>query len=617
MALLPLDELGARVPGPGSLAFGVLLPWVSPETGHQVRVKVIHERDQFLQDVPPHRFDLAHSVHPSYGDRWDTTIRLDDHPPLHPRSAWGQPGTYIYRYEVQAPSGRRIDWVCDPFGREFGVGKLSAVTLGGQAHAWSASEAGWRVPAVEDLVIYELMLAEFARDLDQTVARLDYLADLGVNCLEVMPVSNVAATVDWGFLPIGYFGLDDRFGRSAQFQRFVDEAHQRGIAVILDAVYGHTSDQFPYSYLYRELGQTANPFLGSFGRDYFGESTDFRKPLVQDFFLTVNAHWLSEFHVDGFRYDCVPCYWDGVVGKGYANLVYQTHELVESKRADGGPWQRFFDGDGPPRVIQCAEQLEAPVEVLAGTYTNAAWQNGTLDAARQIARGDRGAVSRLGASLGLQGYPREATSNGVVLAKAGLQYVESHDHERLLCSFGLVTRPEGLLPEGDRSLWYKLQPYLIGMLTAVGVPMLWQGQELGENYFVPNDPPGARVGLLRPVHWEYFYDEAGQALIRLVRRLLAVRRRNPELRHGSYELHDDWDLYQSKGVLLFTRRLGDGVSVVGLNLTDESRTVPFAFPLDGDYTEALHGFSWPGIVGGAPLQLELPSNYGRIWTTGR
>ena len=150
----------------------------------------------------------------------------------------------------------------DPFAREFGVGKLSAVTIGYEPHEWSSAEAAWKVPALADLVIYELMISEFGGDIDRTIAHLDYLADLGVNCIEVMPVSNVAATVDWGFLPIGYFGVDERFGKRRDLQRLIDAAHQRQIAVILDAVYGHTSDNFPYSYLYRQLGISEKPLHG-------------------------------------------------------------------------------------------------------------------------------------------------------------------------------------------------------------------------------------------------------------------------------------------------------------------------------------------------------------------
>ena len=129
-----------------------------------------------------------------------------------------------------------------------------------------------------------------------------------------MPLSNVAVSVDWGYLPIGYFGVDERFGKRSDFQAVVDLCHQHGIAVIVDVVYGHTGVDFPYYDAYTRLRYNENPFMGPFAKDYFsnfGKSTDFNRQLTRDYFFTVNHHWLEVYHVDGFRYDCVPNWWDG------------------------------------------------------------------------------------------------------------------------------------------------------------------------------------------------------------------------------------------------------------------------------------------------------------------
>src|SRR5262249_2054484 len=150
-------------------------------------------------------------------------------------------------------------------------------------------------------------------------------------------------------------------GNRKDFQRFVDVAHQNGIAVIVDSVYGHTSSDFPYQDLYDRLRYDENPFMGSFAKDYFGCSTDWERPLTRDFFYTVNQHWLDTYHVDGFRYDCVPNYWDGPTGVGYANLVWNTRQLVKSN-AGNSYWKRFFQ-NADLSLVQCAEQLEDPVGV--------------------------------------------------------------------------------------------------------------------------------------------------------------------------------------------------------------------------------------------------------------
>src|SRR5262245_21417363 len=158
----------------------------------------------------------------------------------------------------------------------------------------------------------------------------------------------------------------------------------------------------------------------------------------------VGHHWLDTYHVDGFRYDCVPNYWDGPVGAGYASLVYETYQLAKSKIAQGQSyWMRFDAGPGASlTLVQMAEQLEDPAGVLRTSCSNSTWQNRTFDAARSVARGDRGRLSDLGMSLGLFGYPDQETTNSDVIPKLALQYIENHDHERFLCNFGLSNPDE-------------------------------------------------------------------------------------------------------------------------------------------------------------------------------
>jgi len=622
MNLLPLGSLGA-VESNGTVTFGIWLPWVSDSDGNSVTVKIIHERDQFLQNIPPREFLLTHSARPPYGDFWSTTVPIAGTPPPIPDSAWGIPGRYLYRYRIDNPNVGSLDWIIDPCAREFGVGKQSAFTLGYNEYVWDPKEANWRTPALADLIFYEVNIAELGGDLERTTDLLAYLSDLGVNAIEVMPLSNVAASVDWGYLPIGYFGVDERFGKRSDFQQMVDIAHQDGIAVIVDVVYGHTGVDFPYFDAYTRLNYRENPFMGPFAKDYFsnfGKSTDFSRQLTRDYFFTASHHWLEVYHVDGFRYDCVPNYWDGPLGVGYASLVYETYQVAKAKIAQNQPfWNRFDAGAGLPiRLIQCAEQLEGPEEVLRTTYSNSTWQNHTFDAAKAVARGDRGRLADLGLSLGLFGYPEEENVNGELMPKTALQYIETHDHERFICNFGTNNPDEAgnpLFAEGDRNRWYRLQPYLIAILMSKGQPMLWQGEEFGENYFLPEFGAG-RVALLRALRWDFFYDSPGQGLVRLVRKLLGIRRNRPQLRRGTYYFFNDWNRYLSKGVLLFARYSAGSYTLVAINTGDTDQTVPFWFPIGGSYVEELHGgaLNLSGVVSLQETPLTVPSHYGRIWT---
>jgi len=158
-----------------------------------------------------------------------------------------------------------------------------------------------------------------------------------------------------------------------------------------------------------------------------------------------------------------------------------------------------------------------------------------------------------------------------------------------------------------------VQPYLIALFTARGIPMLWQGQEFGENYYVPDSGFG-RVALLRPVRWDYFYDPVGRSVSALVRTLVALRHRLPQLRQGDHFFHNDRARYQGQGVLVFSRRLGDDETVVALNFGDGDRTAPFTFSRSGKYREELHGHDLSDVVAGQDSWLTVPGNYGRVWT---
>jgi len=160
-----------------------------------------------------------------------------------------------------------------------------------------------------------------------------------------------------------------------------------------------------------------------------------------------------------------------------------------------------------------------------------------------------------------------------------------------------------------------LQPYLIALLMSKGIPMLWQGEEFAENYFLPEFGTG-RVSLLRPLRWDYFYDESGQPIVALVRRLLRIRRERSQIRRGNYFFFNDWERYQRRGVLLFARYEGPRYTLVAVNTSDADEIVPFWLPIAGDYVEELHGgvFDLKNVAALQQIELTIPSHYGRIWT---
>ena len=558
MNYLPMTKLGAQETSPKVIQFGIFLPGVTPTAGFSVSVKIIHETDQYIQSVQPVVLPQTHSMDATYSDYWSGTLDLTTQPAPASSKAWGTVGRYVYRYVVTSPARGIIDFIIDPYSREVGVGRLSAITVGSTPYVFSANELAWKTPPLKNAIIYELMISEFHDDLNRTVQQLPYLADLGINCIEVMPVSNVLATIDWGYDPIGYFCVAERFGKTSAFQEFVDLCHENGIAVVIDSVYGHTGGDFAYSQLYNALqGDLPNPFNGNNGN--YGLTNDFSKQLTQDYFYSVNQYWLDTFHTDGFRYDDVPEYWDGPLGPGYANLAYSTYQYVKSKTGAADHYQRFFDAAGNINLIQIAEDLADPTGNLNQSYSTGTWQNDTLSYAINCAVGQPGAIEQLGLQLGLSGYPTSVTANGDTLPKTAIQYIENHDHQRFICNFGTIPVDndplDALLQEGNRDAnWPRIQPYLIALLTAKGTPLLSEGQEFCENYWVPEQMVYGRVMVYRPVRWNYFYDNDGQPIIRLVRKLTKIRRAEVQFIDGLHFFYNDYNNFNSKGLLAFSDR---------------------------------------------------------------
>ncbi len=618
--MIDLNEVGATATKDAAdnwqIHVGTYLPGITFNKGYRLKLRVIHQLDQFVRGTEPLDFDLF--WHNGSGlDRWDVTVNVSDHAG---HGHFGQEGTYLYRYQLLRGDRVVAMWFSDPFAKASGIGTHSAVTLNSGAQPFAWTDAAFQVPEIDDMVVYELHVGEFNREFDGVIAQLDYLLGLGVNVLELMRVTNVKEDVEWGYTPLGFFAPDERFGGPEGMRRLVDACHQRGIAVILDAVYAHAHPEFPYNLVYEATGER-NPMMGYFEGEFFSRpGMDYRADFTRDFFLEVNKHWLKEYHLDGFRYDYVPGFYDGPSGQGYANLVYQTYQHSKSI-------PRFLTPDGRSRIIQSAEHLPDPKGILSTTYSNTCWQNALLDKARDMATHhyvDASFAHLLDPEF--VGYPDVFTNpvTGDSFPVAPFQYFETHDHSRFITRFA-PSQLRDLLGQqyGDRGQFYKVQPFIIALYTAKGIPMLWQGQEFGENWGVPYSGLGRNL-FRRPLHWEYFYDERGKALVRLHRIMGKLRRERPALSsRGYFYYYHDLNHLQ-RGVIAFRRERraspgspGESI-VVLLNFTDAEAEVAIAFPYAGTWTEKIDEAAGPRpllsvVHDGQSLPVRVASNYGAVY----
>ena len=628
--MINLAEVGAvasvDAAGQFHIRFGIYLPGIHAADGFDVVVRLIHTADRFDPNVKTQDFSLVwNSAHPL--DLWSQDVTVLPVAGTH----YGQEGTYLYRFQLWwTPAGgsRQLItlWFTDPFASATDVGLLSAVALTRNPVPFTWTDAAYKTPELDDLVVYELQVEEFNDTFDGVIDRLTYLQSLGVNCLELMPVTSAKVDFDWGYGPLHYFAPSERFGGGDGLKRLVDAAHAQNIAVILDVVYEHVDYMFPYYMIYNDLANTVgapkpqSPMISGMNVWGFGPAADFTQTFTQDYFQTANQMWLDEYHADGFRYDEVTDLYVPPRDVGYAQLVEQTyrHSLTL------GRFQRPTGGYS--RIIQCAEAMSKARDVMSRTFTNCAWQDDLLNKAEDMVSwhyADANFAHLLDPNF--SGYPAtntvvDSSGNAVQMPVAPFQYVESHDHSQLIVFAGTVTDP-GPLPEGDRSRYYKLQPYAIALLTAQGIPMLWQGQEFADNFPLPANGL-ARVHLRRDTHWEFFYDEYGIPLVRVHRRVGQLRQSSPALRSRESYFYYLQSL-QGTQIIAYHRHApaaggsAEQYAMVLVNFDDNAGTISVPFPKAGTWTEMLdadvRNLTLNVASAGAVQTITVPSNYGMIF----
>ncbi|HUX23081.1 MAG TPA: malto-oligosyltrehalose trehalohydrolase [Burkholderiales bacterium] len=162
----------------------------------------------------------------------------------------------------------------------------------------------WTGRAWEAAVIYELHIGAFTPEgtFAAAMGRLDYLAGLGVTALEIMPVADFPGRRNWGYDGVLPFAPDASYGTPEDLKRLVDEAHLRGLMVLLDVVYNHFGPEGNYLHSYAPLffnERHHTPWGAAINFDAEGART------VRDFFIHNALYWVDEYRFDGLRLDAV------------------------------------------------------------------------------------------------------------------------------------------------------------------------------------------------------------------------------------------------------------------------------------------------------------------------
>ena len=186
----------------------------------------------------------------------------------------------------------------------------------------------WHGVPQRDYVIYELHIGTFTRagTFDAAIDRLDYLKDLGITAIEVMPVAQFPGTRNWGYDGVLPYAVQNSYGGPQGLKRLVDAAHARGIAVVLDVVYNHLGPE----------GNYAGEFAPYFTQKYktpWGPSVNVDGPHndgVREYFAQNALEWITDYHIDGLRFDAVHGILDTSAHPFLAELTDALHERAGS-----------------------------------------------------------------------------------------------------------------------------------------------------------------------------------------------------------------------------------------------------------------------------------------------
>ncbi|MDK1359709.1 malto-oligosyltrehalose trehalohydrolase [Arthrobacter sp. zg-Y1219] len=208
-------------------------------------------------------------------------------------------------------------------------------------------DAGWVSPGLDGSAIYEMHVGTFTPEgtLDAAIGRLDYLVDLGVRFVELLPVNAFNGTHNWGYDGVLWYAVQETYGGPEAYQRFVDAAHQAGLGVIQDVVYNHLGPSGNYLPMF-------GPYLTEGKSNTWGDSVNLDGPLsdaVREYIVDNVLMWFRDYHVDGLRLDAVHALHDERAVHILEEMAAATDECAE---ALGKPLFLIAESDlNNPRLI--------------------------------------------------------------------------------------------------------------------------------------------------------------------------------------------------------------------------------------------------------------------------
>lgn len=450
------------------------------------------------------------------------------------------------------------------------TGNVSVFQANQPAYSWK--NTSFIRPDKKNLVVYELLLRDFidAHNYQTLTDTLKYLSNLGVNAIELMPINEFEGNLSWGYNPSFYFAPDKYYGTKNALKAFIDECHSRGIAVIQDMVLNHSFGQSPMVQMYFNTAASKpaanNPWYNvdpthpyNVGYQFNHESAD-----TKYFVKNVLKFWMTEYKIDGFRFD---------LSKGFTQVNYGTTDAAVNA------WSQY----DASRVAIWKDYNNYIKSIDNNNFYVILEHFAVNQEEKELAGEDMMLWNNLNynANEATMGWLTNSNFQGLFYDQHTftqpynlVSYFESHDEERLQFKNESYGNAVGSYNVKDKNTGLAREEMAAAFLFSVpGPKMLWQFGELG--YDVSIDQGGRTSN--KPIYWNYNTDPSRRHLYSIYSKMIKMKEKNAVFASTNYTY--------SLGGAIKTIQLKDAsanVEVVG-NFDVVQQTDNISFPATGTW----------------------------------
>jgi 1,4-alpha-glucan branching enzyme len=392
---------------------------------------------------------------------------------------------------------------------------VSVLRTGEAPYIWKTTT--FQKPVNDKLFIYELLLRDFIGKHDFKTLRdtIGYLKRVGINCVKLMPIMEFEGNESWGYNPMFYFALDKYYGTKNDMKAFVDECHANGIAVVLDIALNHSFGQNPQVRMYfnpaaGQYGQPTpeNPWFNQVDKHPFGVGYDYNHEAtaVQNFTDRVIKYWITEYKVDGYRFD---------LSKGFTqkNTLGDVGGWSAYDQSRINIWSRIkseITKYAPDAYLILEHLGDNSEEKVLADMGFMLWGKMTENYAEANMGYNNGK-----ANLSWGNYK----SRGFVYPNL-ITYAESHDEERIMFSTLSYGNAAGSYSTKNlNNALKRVAAYHALLLLLKGPKMIWQGGELGYEISINTN---GRTGN-KPFLWQYLNDANRAEVLNQVGKLAKLK----------------------------------------------------------------------------------------------